>query len=64
MKNFDPKLVEIKKFCQELDKEIQSKKEAILNTSFYGEEALSKLLKIEQELNMIHENIQRILNDS
>ena len=64
MKNSISKLVEIKKFCEKLDKEIQSKKEAILNTSFYGEEALSKLLEIEQELNNIHENIQRILTDS
>lgn len=64
MKNFDAKLFQIKKFCEKLDKEIQSKKESILNTSFYGEEALSKLLEIEQELNTIHENIQRILTDS
>ncbi len=64
MKNSDTKLVEIKKFCEKLDREIKSKKEFLLNTSFYGEEALSKLLEIEQELNMIHENIQRILKDS
>lgn len=64
MKNSDVNFFEIKKFCEKLDREIQSKKEVLLNTSFYGEEALSELLKIEQELNNIHQNIQRILKDS
>ena len=63
MEKNDSELDKIKIFFEELDKEILEKKENILNTAFYGEEHMLKLLKTEQLLNEIHKEIRKYLEN-
>jgi hypothetical protein len=63
MEKNDSELDKIKIFFEELDKEILEKKENILNTAFYGEEHMLKLLKTEKLLNEIHKEIRKYLEN-
>ena len=63
MEKNDSEIDKIKKFFEELDKEILDKKENILNTAFYGKKHMLKLLKTEQLLNEIHKEIQKYLEN-